>query len=534
MNYRRLGRTNLQVSVIGFGTCQLRLVPVRQAIDTLRRGFELGVNIVHVAPDYEGADVLVAQALRETSKDVIICSQGYGPPELFEHFFETTCRTFNKERLELFGIACIDDREMLGENVWGTGGIMQFLLKKKEEERLGGIFCTTHGTPGYIKKLIETNLFDALMIPYNILGFHLLTANIPSKKPEHLQDNKDIVFPAARKHDVGLMIMKPLAGGLLCSGHAFPPRSQLLPESDRIAAGKALRYILMNKEIACVVPGTASIEEAEENAHGGSGHIALKEEDIKHIERRAQSLAAATCSRCGSCEELCSRNLPISWLFRAAYIANYPSETFETPDTHEYFRLHPDNDAICGRCENVTCVCIKGINIPVTLTHIHTLMKELRSKGMVPPTDTREITGEIGYCAKIIMKDLPATVTPGRKVPCLLYLENSGQHPWYAHAHQKQPKTVLGVSLDEILLQTVQLRQDVHPMQRAHFAFELSVPQGIEFAVFSFFLSETSYLDRYKPVLLLAEHRVVNTPRVHEDGPFVEIDSLHHPRDISK
>jgi len=512
MNYRRLGRTNLHVSVIGFGTCQLRLVPIRQAIDTLRRGFELGVNIVHVAPDYEGADDLVSQALRETSKDIIVCSQGYGPPELFEHFFETTCRTFDKERLKLFGIACIDDREMLGENVWDTGGMVQFLLRKKEEGRLGGIFCTTHGTPEYIKKLIESNLFDALMIPYNILGFHLLTANIPGKKSEHLQGNKDIVFPAAHKHDVGLMIMKPLAGGLLCSGHAFPQRNQLLPESDRIAAGKALRYVLMNEEISCVVPGTASIEEAEENARCGFGHIALKEEDIKHIERRAQSLAAATCNRCGNCEALCSQNLPISWLFRSAYIANYPSETFETPDTHEYFRLHPDDEIKCGTCENTTCACIKGINIPVSLTRIHTLMKELRSKGMIPPAEVREITGnKRGYRARIIMKALPAEVTPGRKVPCLLYLENSGQQPWYAHARQKQPKIILCVSLDKTLLQTIQLRHNVHPMQRAHFAFELSVPQGIATLFFSFFLSEASHTDGHKPVLPLVEHRIVTT-----------------------
>lgn len=510
MNYRRLGRTNLHVSVIGFGTCQLRLVPVRQAIDTLRRGFELGVNVVHVAPDYEGAEDLVAQALRETSKDVIICSQGYGPPELFEHFFETTCRTFDKERLELFGIACIDDRETLGENVWGTGGMVEFLLRKKEEGRLGSTFCTTHGTPEYIKKLIESDLFDALMIPYNILGFHLLTANIPEKDPENLHGNKDIVFPAACKNDVGLMIMKPLAGGLLCPGKAFPELGPLLDESGRIQAGKALRYILMNKEVSCVVPGTASVEEAEENARCGCGDIALKKEDIEDIEHRGQLLDAAACSRCGSCEALCSQNLPISWLFRSAYIANYPSETFETPDTHEYFRLHPDDEAICGRCENVTCACIKGINIPDTLTRIHALMKELRSKGMIPPVEVREITGgKKGYRAKIIMKALPAEVTPGRKVLCCLYLENSGQQPWYAHARRKQPKTVLCVSLDKTLLQTIQLRHDVHPMQRAHFAFEFSVPQEAVSQTFSLFLAEASHRNKYKSVLQIVEQRSV-------------------------
>jgi aryl-alcohol dehydrogenase-like predicted oxidoreductase len=44
MQYNRVGRTDLQISVVGFGTCQLRLVPEPQAIATLLRGFELGVN----------------------------------------------------------------------------------------------------------------------------------------------------------------------------------------------------------------------------------------------------------------------------------------------------------------------------------------------------------------------------------------------------------------------------------------------------------------------------------------------------------
>jgi len=61
MEYRRLGRSNLHVSAVGFGTCQLRRVPEQQALDTLKRGFDLGVNLVHTAPDYEGADDLVAQ-----------------------------------------------------------------------------------------------------------------------------------------------------------------------------------------------------------------------------------------------------------------------------------------------------------------------------------------------------------------------------------------------------------------------------------------------------------------------------------------
>src|SRR5262249_40680259 len=231
-------------------------------------------NLIHTAPDYEGADDLIARAVKETSREVIVCSQGYGSMDQFELLFEQTCAKLGKERLELFGIACIEDREWFGENVWGTGGMVEFLLRKKAEGRLGGLFCTTHRPPEGIKKLIEAGVFDALMIPYNVLGFHLMSECCPPLSEDPAADpcdltglrrrrdegfadlpgNKTEVFPLARERDVGLMIMKPLAGGLLCDGKAFPPRVPLHPQIGRITAGEALRLILRSPEVACVVP----------------------------------------------------------------------------------------------------------------------------------------------------------------------------------------------------------------------------------------------------------------------------------------
>ena len=84
MQYNRVGKTEFRISAVGFGTCQLRLVPERQAIDTLQRGFELGVNWVHTAPDYEGADDLIAKAIAESGHDVMTFSQGYGDMAHFD------------------------------------------------------------------------------------------------------------------------------------------------------------------------------------------------------------------------------------------------------------------------------------------------------------------------------------------------------------------------------------------------------------------------------------------------------------------
>src|SRR5215467_2136046 len=140
MEYRRLGRTGLQVSAVGFGTNELRLVPEPQAIDTLLRGFDLGVNIVHTSPDYEGAEGLVAKAVALTDKKIIVASQAYdvhynagGRVYHFERLFENTCELLRTDRLDLYGIAAVDDREAFQENVWGAQGMVEFLLRKKQE-----------------------------------------------------------------------------------------------------------------------------------------------------------------------------------------------------------------------------------------------------------------------------------------------------------------------------------------------------------------------------------------------------------------
>ena len=218
MQYRRLGRSNLMVSVVGFGTCQLRRVPEQQALDTLKRGFDLGVNLVHTAPDYEGADDLVAQAVQESGREVLILTQGYGDLAHFEWLFESACRKFRQRRLKIFGIACVDDREYLGEPVWGPGGMIEFLQKKKEEGRLGATFCTTHGAldvrrgssrpVASTRSCSRTTRLASICSPRTTPNHHVSSRTSLGTRRE--------IFPLAARHDVGLMIMKPLAGGLLC------------------------------------------------------------------------------------------------------------------------------------------------------------------------------------------------------------------------------------------------------------------------------------------------------------------------------
>lgn len=417
MNYRRLGRSEAMVSEIGFGTCQLRMVPATQAVQTLITGFKLGVNIVHTAPDYGGAQEIVAEAIKYSRCPVYVCSNGWGSQEYFQFLFESTREQFGRRNrsgrvaLDFFGIASVEDREILGENVWNDGGMVEFLTRMKREGSLHNIFCTSHGSPAYIRRLIESNIFDAVMFAYNPLGYHMLTFNPPdNREREAVLENKQL-FEIAAKHDVGVMLMEVLGGGLLCESRTFPVRGGSLNQEGDLPklprASEILKYILRSQQsIACLLPGTVSVEEAQENALASQSEIDDDRVMAERIGTAVAHLQHTTCCRCGYCDDLCSRDLPLSWLFRAGDIARRGAVPFETPQGKDYFDLHPVNDAAaCRTCNDRTCDCPYGIDIPTQLTGLHSNMLTLLARGEVPgPSTNSSNLGSHAYDAHLVSK----------------------------------------------------------------------------------------------------------------------------------
>ncbi|MCG8643788.1 MAG: aldo/keto reductase [Desulfobacterales bacterium] len=481
MRYNRVGNTDLMLSVVGMGTAQLRYVPRQQAIDTLCKGFDLGINWLHTAVDYDGAEAIIAKAIERSGCDNIhVASNAPGPVDEYKSAFESTCRIFGKGRLSLFGVAGIDYCEDVGHNIWESGGVIEFLRQMKRENRLDAIYCSTHGAPQYVEKLITSDCFDAIMIAHNPLGFHVLSyyGKPENKEYEELLANETRLFPLAEKHNVSLLIMKPLAGGLLCRGKAFPERKWF---SDyELNAGDVLRAIIQVPGVCAVVPGTASVEEARENAMAGYADAEITTEKYITIRRTAEKMRAELCSRCGDCEETCSQNLRISWLFREGYIWNYPADAFEALTRLHYFKLHPQAELICHTCENKTCRCSNGIDIPGSLAQIHDSMMALRKAKLMHPLqeelDVMYIDGDIP--ARIIIKDIPQELKPGRKHTCRIWFENVGGIHWASFETQPDTETAVGliVKFNRRKIHTLPLYHDVPHGMRTYFAFELEAP----------------------------------------------------------
>jgi hypothetical protein len=264
--------------------------------------------------------------------------------------------------------------------------------------------------------------------------------------------------------------MKPLAGGLLTSSKAFPPRPWRPGLPEPLPARDLLRFLLMDEAVSCVVPGTASPAEAAENAAAGCGDIRLDDARMQEIRTHARAMTTSLCSRCGACDDLCSRGLPVSFLFRAAYNYLFPSAPFEISSSLQYFKLHPGDRALCESCDDRTCRCVPGIDIPAEMIALHRKMVELRDRGQVPAAVEEDGPPDRPWSARLLSRDLPEQACAGDPAAVVrLHLRNTGWRPWFSG--REDGRVFLAVTLDGLPLPEVTLRHDVWPGQQGHFAF---------------------------------------------------------------
>ena len=90
-------------------------------------------------------------------------------------------------------------------------------------------------------------------------------------------------FKRAEKLNIGVIAMKPLAGGAIEDG------------------ALALKFIRNNRSVTVAIPGMGNCKEVEENAKVYEIDSKLTEDEIKKIEEIKNSLGTEFCRRCGYC-----------------------------------------------------------------------------------------------------------------------------------------------------------------------------------------------------------------------------------------
>jgi hypothetical protein len=344
---RRLGKTNLEVTVLGFGAIKFPHISAREAEASLERAIALGVNFIDTARGYGDSEAKIGPVLRRHRAQVYIATKtGRRTAKEAMEELETSLRNLQADYLDLYQAHWVCNDEAL-DQVLGPGGALEALGKAKEQGKIRHYGITMHRHHAAIRRAIESDLFETIMLAYN-------PVDEEGVGPE--------LIPLAAEHDMGVIIMKPLSGGLLVS----PPGAARVDGLDPVVAG-TLRGIAANPHVTTVIPGMISPQQVEENYRAVTTAAAFDEVARRRLfetiaEMRKELRYGQLCLSCGYCAP-CRQGIDIPRVFRALYMhQSYPEDQrFMGRELYDGLAVPPD---ACEECRECVERCPAGIDIP--------------------------------------------------------------------------------------------------------------------------------------------------------------------------
>lgn len=331
---RRLGKTNIEVGIIGFGAIPIQRVSKEEAINVVRKSIELGMNFIDTARGYTDSEEKIGEAIKEMDRTrFYIATKGMvTSKEEFERDLKISLENLDTDYVDLYQFHNVNDEERLDKII--NKGAYETALKYKEQGVIKHIGITSHSVDNMIKA-IETNKFETVQIPFN-----------------YVENDSLRLLKRAKELDVGTIIMKPLAGGAFKNGM------------------NSLKWIAKHEEVDVVIPGMATIEEVESNVKVGDD-FNLNGEELKNLEEEAESIDKNICRKCGYCMP-CPQGINITMIMiMHAYAKRY---SMQEATKKRYANMEPNAGACiqCGICESK---CPYKLPIMKTMKEVHELLK---------------------------------------------------------------------------------------------------------------------------------------------------------------
>ncbi len=314
MEYRILGKTGLSVSVIGFGGIPVQRISKEEAVKVIERAEELGINFIDTARGYGISEAFIGEALKENREKWIIASKTMvRDKEAMKTDIDISLRNLQTDYIDLYQFHNVRTMEDY-KSILSEDGAYAALEEAKVAGKVRHIGITSHSLE-LLKIAVESGKFETIMYPYNIVE-------------TQAQD----LFKRAYELNIGVIAMKPMAGGALTDGT------------------RAMKFILENKSITTAIPGMASIQEVEENSKVGCSFAPLTHEEMEKALKDASELGDEFCRRCGYCAP-CHRGIDIPTMFMiSGYKERYNLATW-AEERYAAMKKTAVDCTECGACE---------------------------------------------------------------------------------------------------------------------------------------------------------------------------------------
>ena len=287
MNYRKLGKTNFNISEISLGTWQVggkwgSPFNDKTADELINTAIDKGINFIDTADVYENglSETAVGRVVRSRSERIYVatkCGRYINPhvnegyhPKVLQKFVEDSLRRTGLETLDLIQLHCPPNE------VFYRPEIFEMFDRLKEQGKIQNLGVSVEKVEEGLKAIEYPNV-TTIQIIFNLFR----------------QRPAEVFFKEAQKLDIGIIARVPLASGLLTglfdsnttfgsqdhrnfnrNGEAFDKGETfsgidyelglqavealktLFPGTPNLAP-IALQWILSFDAISCIIPGAS-------------------------------------------------------------------------------------------------------------------------------------------------------------------------------------------------------------------------------------------------------------------------------------
>lgn len=310
---RKLGSTNIELNRVGFGGIPIQRITQEDTNLVINELINQGINFIDSARGYTVSEEYIGNAIEGKRDKFILATKSMSRSyDDMIRDVNISLNNFKTEYIDLYQLHNLKPDEYDG--IFDDDMAYEALLKCKEEGKIKHIGITSHSIDT-IKKAVNSGKFDTIQFPYNIV-----------------EDQADEIFKEANKNGIGIIVMKPLAGGAIDN------------------AKLAIKYILSKDYIDVVIPGMDSVDQVIENTSVLNNLNITNEENLE-IKDIIEKLGNRFCRRCEYCMPCpVGINIPMNFLLEG-YYSRYNLKEW-SKDRYKSLDVNASNCIECGKCES--------------------------------------------------------------------------------------------------------------------------------------------------------------------------------------
>ncbi|CQR73043.1 General stress protein 69 [Sporomusa ovata DSM 2662] len=314
MEKRRLGRTGFLVTPISFGALPMQRCTMDEAGEVLIAALDAGINFFDTARAYTDSEAKIGKYIAGRRNEYFLATKSMARTKAaMTEEIAASLATMKTEYIDIYQLHNVKTEEEW-EAVMAPDGALAALKEAKAAGKIRHIGITGHNVDMLIRA-VKTGEFSTVQVPFNCVE----------------QRAMNDLFPLARSLDVGMIVMKPLGGGLI----------------DHVDL--ALRFVLQQEGVVAI-PGMDRAEHVTENLAAAQNFRQLNPEETAKLTALAEELGPNFCRRCGYCMPCAAGiDIPQMFIFHLQY-TRYGLKT-AIPARYQGAKVKASACIECGECE---------------------------------------------------------------------------------------------------------------------------------------------------------------------------------------